>query len=233
MTSTYGKGSIPLPINRSNEGLETDEKYVASAIELADQLQIYCALSPSSKILDFGSGQGRLAIGMDASSALFSEYIGIDTDSASIEWSEKNLSKFNSKLKFLHLPVFNARYNVGTSQAPQVLPLGAGELDIVFLNSVFSHMLYDDIRFYLEEFNRVLSRGGLIYTTCFVESNVPNVEENPQGYLGRINSGALHRVRYEKEFFLELVQGAGFTIKDFVYRGVSRTQQSIVVASKI
>jgi len=104
----------------------------------------------------------------------------------------------------MHLPAENARYNP-TEKGLKALPYKKNEFNLIFLNSVFSHMLTTDIKFYLSEFYKVLNMNGKVYLTAFIEENVPNVEENPKDYLNK-SVGALHRVRYEKEFFYSLVK---------------------------
>ena len=93
-------------------------------------------------------------------------------------------------------------------------------------------MLVRDVTFYLSQLHYSLREGGIIYLTAFIEEDVPDVEENPPGYLNKKSSGALHRIRYDKKFFLDLVEKAGFSIVDFQYQSIKRTQQSVVVAKK-
>jgi len=92
-------------------------------------------------------------------------------------------------------------------------------------------MLEDDVRFYLNEFNRILSKNGAILITAFIEENVPNVEENPKNYLGK-SVGALHRVRYEKQFFYQLVKQSNLKVVNFYHQWVERTGQSVILLEK-
>ena len=101
----------------------------------------------------------------------------------------------------------------------------------MFLNSVFSHMLQNDIKFYLNEFYKILNDKGFVYFTAFVEESVPDVEENPNNYLEK-SSGRLHRVRYNKNFIEKLISDAGFTVEKFIHRGIERTSQSVYVIKK-
>ena len=93
-------------------------------------------------------------------------------------------------------------------------------------------MLAEDVKFYLGEMHKLLTPGGTIYTTAFVEESVPEIEENPDGYLDEDCVGPLHRVRYEKNYLLNLFKTAGFDLIDFQYRGIERTDQSIIVARR-
>jgi hypothetical protein len=93
-------------------------------------------------------------------------------------------------------------------------------------------MLADDVQYYLHQINQVLRKQGILYLTAFIEKNVPAVEENPQGYLNKISTGPLHRVRYEKSFFSNMVKKAGFETNNFQHQGIRRTKQSVLVAVK-
>lgn len=54
-----------------------------------------------------------------------------------------------------------------------------------------------------------------MYVTAFIEEDVPQIEENPEGYLDRHSVGPLHRVRYERAFFIDLFEKVRFNIFDF------------------
>lgn len=221
-----------LPLIRSAEGLSDDQEYVNSAVEQIDDLLQYCELTSNTQILDFGCGQGRLANGLLFRVPNIGGYLGIDTDAESIKWCKHWIERHHSKFTFFHLPAQNARYNPSAKSLP-TFPTTANSFDVAFLISVFSHMLTDDVKFYLSQLHEALCKGGLIYTTAFIEEGVPNIEENPQNYIGKKTVGALHRVRYEKSFFFGLVEKAGFSIVDFQHQKIDRTQQSVVVLKKI
>ena len=93
-------------------------------------------------------------------------------------------------------------------------------------------MLAKDIIFYLNEFNRVLIKGGRVYLTAFVEEGVVDVKENPNDYIDN-SSGRLHRVRYEKYFFFKLVEDAGFKVNNFLHQEIKRTKQSVLIIEKL
>lgn len=220
---------IILPTTRSNEGLSDHKAYLDSGIEQIAFLKQNHLISKNSKILDFGCGQGRLLNSLKYSKTKFSKYIGLDTSENSIKWCQKYLAK-SQDVEFIHLPAENARYNPNV-KGLQHLPFESNEFDLIFLNSVFSHMLTDDITFYLSEFYKVLKNNGSLYLTAFIEENVPSVQENPHNYLSK-SSGALHRVRYEKNYFFELIKNAQFELSSFHHQHITRTHQSVVVLKK-
>lgn len=225
-------GSLYLPLARSNEGLADDLAYIESAKEQVGDLARYCSMGESISILDFGCGQGRFANGLLATGQVVGAYLGVDTSLQAVNWCKQWILPGNHRFDFKHVPSFNARYNP-KAEPQQELPLPVGSFDVAFLNSVFSHMLDDDVAFYLGQLGRSLKIGGIVYMTAFLEPNVADVEENPKGYLGKESIGPLHRVRFEESYFLDLVSKAGFRIVDYRHQGVGRTGQSVVVAEKL
>ena len=220
-----------LPDFRSNENLNNNSEYLQSAIEQVEHLEKLCNLSEDTKLLDFGCGQGRLVNGIQYLQKNISIYTGIDTDGYSIRWCNKWLTNYGDIFSFIYLPAFNARYNKN-ADGLTILPFENKIFNIVFLNSVFSHMLSKDIIFYLNEFNRVLIKGGRVYLTAFIEEGVVDVEENPNDYIDN-SSGRLHRVRYEKDFFFKLVEDAGFKVNNFLHQEIKRTKQSVLIIEKL
>lgn len=221
---------LNLPPFRTNQGLEDNETYLKSGVEQLQFLLKMDLIHDNTTFLDFGCGQGRIVNSFKYSNIRIKKYIGIDTDSNSIKWCNKYLSPYHDKYNFIHLPSFNARYN-RTVGGLQKLPFNEYDFDLIFLNSVFSHMLEDDIKFYLDEFNRILKINGVIFLTAFIEENVPNVEENPINFISK-SKGSLHRVRYEKEFFFELIRKSNLKVDEFYHQKINRTKQSVVIASK-
>lgn len=224
-------GSLNLPLIRSNENLSEDADYVNSAVEQVDELTRYTSIGASSRILDFGCGQGRFANGLLARALQVERYCGVDAQMESIEWCQKWISEPHPEFEFVHVAAHNERYNAGAELRPRI-PVEDESFDIAFVNSVFSHMLANDVVHYLLEIHRALRERGLLYLTAFLEDDVPNVEENPHSYLGRLSSGRLHRVRYERSYFLGLINTSGFELAGFRYRGIERTKQSVVVGRK-
>jgi SAM-dependent methyltransferase len=219
-----------IPI-RFNEGLNNDSDFLHSALEQIRTLQRYHTFSASTRLLDYGCGQGRLAFGLISDGVEMGGYLGLDTHEESIKWCQEQIQSKHPKFQFVHVSAHNQRYNP-TGEYEPTLPLNSEEFDIAFLNSVFSHMLASDVAHYLPQMNNTLKSGGILYLTAFVEKNVPDVEENPKDYLNKPTSGPLHRVRYEEGFFLGMIQTAGFKILDFQHQGIERTQQSVVIAEK-
>lgn len=220
---------LRLPKIRSNENLNNEKKYINSIIGQIDFLKAHNLFHENSRILDFGCGQGRLVNGLTYMNADYGEYIGLDTSRDAISWCTDNL-KYIKKAKFVHLPSHNARYN-DQALGLKKIPFDFDYFDLIFLNSVFSHMLSTDIIFYLNEFFKCLKKSGYIYVTAFIEENVPDQTENPEDYLS-INKGPLHRVRFSKDYFFKIIQDSGFEVVKFSHQHIVRTKQSVLILRK-
>jgi SAM-dependent methyltransferase len=220
-----------LPLVRSNENLGSDSDYLEAAAQQVAAISSAHPLEASTRILDFGCGQGRFANGLTTTSTKYEHYCGVDADLRAISWCQRWLGKPQNRFEFIHLDAHNERYNPGGRVRPK-LPVPTESFDVAFVNSVFSHMTTTDVRYYLAELSRALKDGGTIYLTAFVEENVPDVEENPLNYLEKSSSGPLHRVRYERSFFDRMMTDAGLSVTSFDHQGIHRTGQSVVIGSK-
>lgn len=207
----------PKNLRPCGKGFQDDAFYLGSARKEADRLVADLGLAEESSLLDVGSGPGRLAIGILERIGEIRRYCGVDVNEDSARWGWKYITGKHPRFQFLHIDVENTRYNPdgAASDSDFSFPFGEDEFDIITLYSVFTHMLTDGVRAYLKEFERVLRPGGRIYLTAFLEDDVPDVEENPEGYLGREWKGALHCVRYNRKFFEGLLDEAGFRLDGF------------------
>lgn len=124
-----------------------------------------------SKVLDIGCGCGRNAFSV-APHLNYGNYYGIDIDQVSVRSAERNRRLNELGCNFQHVDVYNAEYNPSSSEgaASYKFPFQSEYFDTVFLVSVFTHMLSNDLRSYLAEINRVLkSDGELVFTTFLLD----------------------------------------------------------------
>lgn len=70
-----------------------------------------CGLSPRSRLLAIGCGQGRLLTGIFASFGRIRQYVGLEVHKPSIDWASQNLAAGQPNIAFHHLAVLNERYN--------------------------------------------------------------------------------------------------------------------------
>lgn len=211
---------------------QDDGYFLASARREALRLAAEAGLTSGSRVLDVGCGPGRLAIGLLDLPGGVAEYLGLDVHRPSIEWCRRNLGRANPAFLFHHLDVRNDRYNPGGSQPAGAvrLPAESGSHDVANLYSVFSHMLPSDVEGYLHELRRILSPGGALFFTAFVEAGVPEVSVNPPGYV-RSWGGPLHCVRYERGYLERMLDEAGFAVEKLAH-GTETDRQSAILARR-
>lgn len=194
-----------------------NDYYLKSAKAEAKRL-IDMGLTAKTSIFDVGCARGRLAIGLLCSKRKIKYYRGVDVQPGSIDWCQKFITESHPTYQFTHLDVMNVRYNrEGKLMAKDFrFPFERGEFDIIYLFSVFTHMIAEDIRIYLKEFKRVLTPRGKIFLTAFIEKDVPDMTINPEGYLKKLGlkrwKGNLHCVLYDRDFFASMLTENGFKI---------------------
>lgn len=229
----FNGSTIPSPDKRwCGAKFRDDSYYLQSAENEARRLVENFSCNSSSRVLDIGCGQGRLAIGL---ARIIGElpYIGLDVDEWSIRWCQKHIHSSHPSYTFERINVFNERYNRLAAAQPDTFRFGLKNesVDLAYLYSVFSHMEERDMRAYLSEIHRMLTENGNLFFTTFVEENVEDFSINPPGYIFQKNSGALHVVRFRKNYLLEIVESAGFEIIGFSH-GTEADEQSAIYAKK-
>ena len=216
---------------------QDDRFFVHSAERDVERLVELCGLKSEGALLDIGSGQGRLAIGLVRKIPDIRRYLGVDVDLSSVSWCRKYIAKYHSNFAFERIDIQNARYNPSGQPITGAfrLPCQDGEFTVVFLYSVFTHMLTSDVAAYLSEIRRVLRPGGRVLMTVYVEEGVPDVEENPPEYLSHLGPSArpLHRVRFKRDFFIDLIKTAGLSLVRLDYQCETATAQSVLVAERV
>ena len=229
-------GNLVIParhLRKCGAEFQEDQYFVESARLEASKLTDLLNLTVDGHVLDVGCGPGRLAIGWLAGSRDMPHYHGMDVNKASIDWCLKHLAPLHARLKFSHLDLFNERYNPRGQPFTSTtrLPYESGFFQGIYLYSVFSHMTSSDVQIYLREFARLLAPEGRVYLTAFVELGVPDEEENPPGY-GLDWHGALHCVRFGREYFENMVQTAGLDVVEFRHGTETNGQSALLLALK-
>lgn len=208
----------PRDLRLGGPSFTDDAAFLRSAQAEARRCVERLGLKGESRLLDVGCGMGRLAIGISSQVGEIRQYWGVDVNETYIRWCQGHIEKHHPSARFLRLDIQNPRYNPSGQGLPADFrfPFPEQSFDIVYLFSVFSHMLEADVRIYMQEFHRLLGPGGRLFFTAFAERGVPPVSVNPAGYR-REWSGPLHCVRYEMGLLTSMVEEAGFTIDRLDY----------------
>ncbi len=126
-------------------------------------------LRPNERVLDLGSGNGGKARVLAGYLDNQGSYVGLDIVPSAVEWCKERYSIFPN-FAFHVANVHSTHYNpTGRFRDSEYkFPFSDGEFDLVFLCSLFTHMLPDGIRNYIAEIARVLKPGGRCVATAFL-----------------------------------------------------------------
>lgn len=144
--------------------------FVRTGEEIKKQLIDLGGLQPGSRVLDVGCGIGRVAVPLTDFLDDKGSYEGFDIVKSAIRWCTQKIHSSYPNFRFTHIDLKNDLYNLGTNKEAKdfVFPYDDGEFDLVFLTSVFTHMVLADVENYLEQIHRVLKPGGTCFATFFM-----------------------------------------------------------------
>lgn len=187
-------------------------------------------ITPKSRILDIGSGIGRMAVPFTNFIDEDGVYEGFDIVKQGVDWCTANITSNFPNFRFTLIPLKNDLYNLDTDEKASnlVFPYPDNYFDLVFLTSVFTHMLPDDMEHYISEIKRVLKPGKTCFATFFIldsESESSMVVNGSKTFRHNLGNHSLMdknvkeaNVAYQKDYIFELLKSHGFDISDF-FRG--------------
>lgn len=120
-----------------------------AAAEIFNQFSKHVSLGPSSRILDWGCGPGRVIRHMGALAGEKVELYGTDYNEATIAWCTD------------HLPGIRFNHN---SLVP-ALPYPDNFFTVVYGISIFTHLSESMHRGWMTELQRITAPGGILYLT--------------------------------------------------------------------
>lgn len=145
------------------------KRFYALGNRLAELLQTYAGLNNQSHVLEIGCGCGRTALAL---SKILEDgrYTGLDIEKKSLQSCRDNQLFRRKGFVFDYLDVYNTEYNpTGIHHADEyTFAYDNHSFDVIFLVSVFTHMLTDDVRNYIAEISRMLKPGGVCMLTTFL-----------------------------------------------------------------
>lgn len=136
---------------------------------LSEILQDYAGLKKESKVLEIGCGCGRVALAL-TNILDDNNYFGVDIESVSLDACKKNMELTKKSFQFDLLDVSNNEYNPKGkySASSYKFPYIDKSFDVVFLISVFTHMIPSDVSNYIREICRMIKNNGHCLFSAFL-----------------------------------------------------------------
>ncbi len=189
-------------------------------------------LSPQQRVLDVGSGIGRMAVPLIPFLSGTGRYDGMEIVPTGVEWCRKNITPRHPNFRFHLIDVYNLEYNPGgkIQAADYRFPFPDSHFDFTFLTSVFTHMLPADFENYVSEIARVTQTGGRCLSTFFllnpesrakIEAKIPFLDFYHQGpsYLTNDEKMPESAIAFPEEYVREVFRKNGFSVIGPVHYG--------------
>lgn len=190
-------------------------------------------LKPDAHVLDVGCGSGRMAIPLTQYLTANGSYQGFDIVPAAIDWCTATISARYPHFSFHVADVFNKFYNPqGKYKASEyAFPYENESFNFIFLTSVFTHMLPEDMERYLSEIIRVLKRGGRCLITFFFanEDSLVHIQakrstilfDNDKDIYRTVSTQNTEEfaICYDESFIKDLYARSGLTVVEPVHYG--------------
>ena len=164
----------PVELIKEHSGGIDRQQFISMGDEIFQHSLIGNAkLLPSQRVLDVGCGCGKLARPLTKYLNSEGSYDGIDITREVINWCNERYQNYPN-FRFHFADLYNERYNPkGAFKASNYkFPFQNNEFDVVFLGSVFTHMIPEDMENYLIEIARVMKPGGICLATYFILDEV-------------------------------------------------------------
>lgn len=158
-----------LPPRRFRLGLGGD-RFRELGAETARNATERADLAPGERVLDVGSGAGRVALALLDRVGDSVTYEGFDPVAAEVRWCSREITPRHPGFGFTHVDLANAEYNPRGKQTALGFrfPFEDDAFDLVIAASVFTHLLPGEIAHYLRESARVLRPGGRVLASFFL-----------------------------------------------------------------
>ncbi|MCG8413170.1 MAG: class I SAM-dependent methyltransferase, partial [Pseudomonadales bacterium] len=230
---------------------------VAGCEDLFTAVQHLALVNPDMKVLDFGSGCGRLAVPMMQFLSEQGAFVGVDIIPKLVAFTNEKIASQYENCSFYLSGDKNKLYdkfmdvqNQDLVPVKQLDEFAKSSFDIISAFSVFTHLTNEEASEYLKKFRSLIKPTGKIIISCFLinhssrdylragKSTIPfsdDVFKSKDVYY-YAHDGELTAVGYEEENFQNIAFEAG--LEPFVtYHGhwcgrpIRHFYQDIVVLS--
>ena len=125
-------------------------------------------LRAEHRVLDIGSGIGNLAVGLI--DHLQGTYDGFEVHREAVDWCRRAITPRYPTFRFHRADLVSGAYNPDgrVSAAQYRFPFPDKSFDVIFLGSVYTHLLPEDTRQFVHEVSRLLAPGGFCVASYFL-----------------------------------------------------------------
>jgi len=207
-------------------------------------------LETNHKVLEVGCGMGRMAMPLTQYLTGDGQYHSIDIIPQAIEYCQKNITSRFPNFQFKLANVNNKMYNPeGPMKASEYkFPYNDNFFNFVFLASVFTHIIPEDMENYLSEISRVLKKDGRCFITFFIVNKEKlekekNIQESGWihkfgRYISRYGKLPEKAIAFDESYIRKLYDKFNLQIDDPIHfgswHGIKNTlaKQDIIIATK-
>ncbi len=181
----------------------------------------------NSTVVDIGCGVGKSAVGLRDANYMGEEfcgqYLGFDVDPDMVDWCRAHFPA--DRFTFYRVDSASTVYNPAGRASRPHLECADNTADLVFSQSLFSHLLEEDIRHYLAESYRMLKPGGWMLMTFFCLDDLEelNLMEGRWTFRHAVGSARVENLRYPesavaytRSWMIEAALSAGFAEADVI-----------------
>ncbi|HXH38053.1 MAG TPA: class I SAM-dependent methyltransferase [Thermoanaerobaculia bacterium] len=137
--------------------------------EELQKLLVRFGLRARDRVLDIGSGVGRVAIPLTRYLGAEGTYDGFDIVRRGVRWCRRHITSVHPNFRFHHVKVRSSEYRESGAPASGFrFPFDDASFDFAFATSLFTHLVLAETRQYLRESARVLAPGGRLLATFFL-----------------------------------------------------------------
>lgn len=159
-------------------------------------------------ILDVGCGS-RFTLAIINRQIPVKSYTGIEINQQIVDFFKQEVEPADARFRYAHWNVHNDMYNTDGIPMTQFVELPvAGDFDLIWLFSVFTHLNPDDALALLKLMRRKIRPEGRLFFTTHTRDDITTFED-------KIEDKPLLRAFYNKDYLASLIVQAGWRVESF------------------